>query len=68
MENEIVLKVEGLELSDAKEKILRRVEQMPGIEYLNVDEQAGTVTIIGGDIDRPLLEDEIEGMGYRVVG
>ena len=67
MENEIVLKVEGLNLDGAKEKILRCTEQMPGIEYLNVDEEAGTVTIIGGDIDRHLLEDNIEGMGYQVL-
>jgi len=67
MENEIVLKVEGLELDGAKEKIIRRAEKMPGIEYLNVDEEAGTVTILGGDIDRLGLEDEIEGMGYQVV-
>jgi len=67
MENEIVLKVEGLELDGAKEKILRRTEQMPGIEYLNIDEEAGTVTIIGGDIDRLGLEDEIESMGYQIV-
>ena len=67
MENEIVLKVEGLELSGAKEKIQRRTEKMPGIEYLNVDEDAGTVTVIGGDIDRLGLEDEIEAMGYRII-
>ena len=67
MENEIVLNVEGLDLDGAKEKIQRRAEQMPGIEYLSVDEEAGTVTIIGGDIDRLSLEDEIEGMGYQVV-
>ena len=67
MENEIVLKVEGLELGGAKEKIQRRAGKMPGIEYLSVDEDAGTVTVIGGDIDRLTLEDEIEGMGYRVL-
>ena len=67
VENEIVLKVEGLELDGAKEKIQRCIEKMPGIEYLNVDEDAGTVTIIGGDIDRLTLEDEIEAMGYRVI-
>ena len=67
MENEIVLKVEGLELSGAKEKILRRAQKMPGIEYLGVDSEAGTVTVVGGDLDRLSFEDEIESMGYRVV-
>ena len=67
MENEIVLKVEGLEMDGASEKIRRCAEKMPGIEYLSVDEYAGTVTVLGGDIDRLGLEDEIEGMGYRVV-
>ena len=67
MENEIVLKVEGLKMDGAKESIIRRAEKMPGIEYLSVDEEAGTVTIIGGDIDRLGLEDEIEGMGYHIL-
>jgi len=67
VENEIVLKVEGLELDGAREKILGRVGKMPGIEYLEVDEYYGTVTVLGGDIDRLGLEDEIEGMGYRVL-
>ncbi|MCL2857485.1 MAG: heavy-metal-associated domain-containing protein [Oscillospiraceae bacterium] len=67
MENEIVLKVEGLEIEGAKEKILRRAEKMPGIEHLSIDEDAGTVTVIGGDLDRLGLEDEIEGLGYQIV-
>ena len=67
MENEIVLKVEGLELEGAKEKIVRCAEKMPGIEYLSVDEDTGTLTVLGGDLDRLGLEDEIEGMGYRIV-
>ena len=67
MENEIVLKIEGLKTSGAKEKILRRAGKMPGIEYVDVDEDAGTVTVIGGDIDRLGLEDEIEGIGCQIV-
>ena len=67
MENEIVLKVEGLELEGAKEKILCSAAKMPGIEYLDIDESAGTITVLGGDIDRLGLEDEIEGMGYQIV-
>ena len=67
MENEIVMKVEGLRQKQAKEKILRRIEALPGIEYAGVDAIAGTITVIGGDVDRLGLEDEIEGMGYPLV-
>ena len=68
MENEIVLKVEGLNMGGVEEKILRSVGKMPGIEYICVDEYAGTVTVVGGDIDRLKLEDEIEGIiGCQVV-
>ena len=67
MENKVVLKIEGLETDGAKEKILRRAGKMPGIEYLSVDADTGTITVLGGDIDRLGLEDEIEGLGCRIV-
>jgi len=67
METEIVMKFEGLESKDAKEKILRRIQKMPGIEYVGVDLPQGIVTVIGGDIDRLSLEDEVESLGYPLV-
>ena len=67
MENEVVMKVEGLGQGQAKKKILRKIEAMPGVEYAGVDQKSGTVTVIGGDIDRLSLEDEIEAMGYPLV-
>ena len=67
MENEIVMKFEGLSQGRAGKKILRKIEVMPGVEYAGVDEDAGIVTVIGGDIDRLSLEDEIEAMGYPLV-
>ena len=67
MENEIVMKFEGIEAKGAKEKILRRIQKMPGIEYAGVDVSAGTVTVIGGDIDRLNIEDDIESLGYPLV-
>ena len=67
MEDEIVLKFEGIDSQDARERILRRIEQMPGIEYVGIDPQSGEVTVMGGDIDRLGIEDDIEGMGFPLV-
>jgi|GEM_PF-790948 len=68
MENEIVMKFEGLENNKgAGEKILRRIQKMPGIEFASVDEQNGIVKIIGGDIDRLAIEDGVESLGYPLV-
>ena len=67
MENEIVMKFEGIQPGIAREKILRRIQKMPGIEYVDVDPGRGTVTVMGGDIDRLTIEDEIESLGYPLV-
>jgi len=67
MEDEIVMKFEGIDDEDAKEKILRRIGRMPGIEYVGIDPLSGEVTVMGGDIDRLGIEDDIEGMGYPLV-
>ena len=67
METEIVMKLEGLHGKDAGEQILRRIQKMPGIEYVSVDVPKGLVTIMGGDIDRLTIEDDIESLGYILV-
>ena len=67
MENEIVMKFEGLAQQEAEEKVMRCVGQLPGIEYASVDCDSGIVTVIGGDIDRLGLEDSIEALGFPLV-
>jgi len=67
METEIVMKFEGLKSKKASEQILRRIQKMPGIEYVSVDAPKGIVTVIGGDIDRLTIEDDIESLGYPLV-
>ena len=67
METEIVLKFEGLKNKSDCEKILRRIQKMPGIEYVGVDSPRGIVTVIGGDIDRLAIEDDIESLGFPLV-
>lgn len=67
MENEIVLRVEGIKDKNASEKIIRKIQEMPGIELVAADPKLGHVTIMGGDLDQLLIEDHIESLGYRIV-
>lgn len=65
MENEVVMRFEGLDSPGAREKVLSRVESvLPGAELITLDCQSGTLTVIGGDIDIHMIEDELEGLGY----
>ena len=65
MENEIVLRVTGLDDKGA-ERIMRKIQEMPGIELVSADKKLGHVTVIGGDIDQLSIEDSIESLGYRI--
>ncbi|MCL2579902.1 MAG: hypothetical protein FWE32_07695 [Oscillospiraceae bacterium] len=65
MENEIVMRFDTAPSAEAKEKLIRKIEAMPGIEYVGVS--GGVVRVIGGDIDQLTIQDEIEGMGYPLM-
>ena len=67
MENEIVMKFEGIDSHKARQKIMRSIQKLPGIEYVNVSAHGGIVTVMGGDIDRLAIEDDVESMGYPLV-
>ena len=66
MENEVVLRFEGLEQEGACQEIAQYIQKMPGIEYVDVH-PSGRVTVVGGDIDQLGLEDDIEAMGYPLL-
>lgn len=66
MDNQIMLRVEGLEGRKAEQKLIREISTQPGIEAVTVSAEDGVVIVTGGDIDRLGIIDMVESMGYRM--
>lgn len=67
MENNVYLQVEGLFDDRSKDKIIKSLSQMPGIELIHVDSSEGLIQLSGGDIDQLEVEDIVESLGFRTM-
>ena len=67
MENEIMLRVEGMQNRSCEQKIQNELALLPGIEVLQVSAKEGIVCITGGDLDGMQVVDAVESLGYTVL-
>lgn len=67
MGNELSFVAEGLGDGKASKRITDQISRLPGIEFVSVDPDRGTITVTGGDLDNMLIEDAIELMGYQLL-
>jgi len=67
MENEILLRVEGMNGRKCEDKIVSGITRMPGVELVQVNAERGTVSVTGGDLDQLQLVDIIESLGYTAL-
>ena len=67
MENEIMLRVEGMQNRRCEQKIQNELALLPGIEVMQVSAKAGTVCVTGGDLDQMQVVDVVESLGYTVL-
>lgn len=67
MENEILLRVEGMRGRTCEEKIVSRIAMMPGIELVQANAKQGTVSVTGGDVDQMEVVDIVESLGFSTL-
>ncbi len=65
MENQVVLKIEGIKSWKAANKVVKNIGTMPGVALVNVDLNNGYLRVTGGDLDQLQIADMVEGMGYH---
>lgn len=67
MENEILLRVEGMRGRKCENKIVGKITMMPGVELVQANADQGTVAVTGGDLDQLEIVDIVESMGYSTL-
>ncbi len=67
MTQQLLFTVPGMTCNHCKQSVTEEVDQVAGVESVDVDLGAKLVTVIGEDLDDPALRRAIEKAGYEAV-
>lgn len=62
----LLLKIRGMHCEHCLAAVTRALNETAGVDSAVVDLKKGEAAVTGGDLDRSLLEEAVEGLGYEV--
>ncbi len=68
MENKVLVKVQGMSCKGCERRLQDQLAKLPGIELVTANAKNGTVEVIGSQLDAMSITDEIEALGFTVIG
>ena len=64
---EIILKVEGMSCGGCENRVQNAVKTIEGVEEVVADHVNCTVTVKANNVDKNIIKEKIEDLGYNVV-
>ncbi len=62
----ITIKVEGMHCEGCENRIINSLKSIGGVEDVTANHEDGIVVVIANKIDRHIIEETIEDIGFKV--